>query len=401
MLIDELFDLITDVFVGVTERKVAAEVVESSADCARILVHRGERNELLGFFALYFHERRLRGRPVVVVRAKAALRREARGQDAIARWGFGTLLAQKLARPTRPFFGLAAMLHPSGHMQIARYFPRGWPTHENPPPPEVLHLMVELADDLGMEAIDPERPLLRRVGFAVRESDAERRYWTRVENRHAKFYLETNPTYAQGHGLLMLVPFDAAALMRLAGEIANEQTSYEVGRAVSSVERWPGASRFFAGRAARTELAASPAFRELDRASLDVIAAHSTVRVYRGATRVFREGDEIDRNALYVVSRGAVSVTITCPDGEQILEQLGPGALIDDLREAGHGRRAVSIRTVGKTTLVEVVPDALWSLAEKDARVAATVRGAFSTRTRVPSSLPDEVVRQGRLVNVG
>lgn len=381
-LIDELFDLIVDVFDGVTDEKVATEVVESSADWARILVHRGERNELLGFFALYFHERLLHGRPVVVVRAKAGLRRHARGQDTIARWGLRTLLAQKLAHPTKPFFGLAAMVHPSGHMQIARYFPGGWPTHANPPPPDVLQFMLELADAFEMEIVDPARPLIRKVGFAVRESDAERRYWRRVENPDARFFVDMIPSYDQSHGLLTLVPFDAAALVHLAREIANEKTSYELGRALLTMERWPGVSRLFAGRAARTELAASPGFRELDRTSIEAIAAHATVRAYRRATSLFREGDEIDRDALHLVSRGAVSVTVSRPEGEAIVEQLGPGALI---RTERHRRHPVSMRTVGKTTLVEIAPGPLWSLAEKDARVAAAVQAALAAHTRVPS----------------
>ncbi len=75
--------------------------------------------------------------------------------------------------------------------------------------------MEELAAEFGLEKVDAARPLVRKVGWKTRETEAEREYWQHCDKPAARFFIEANPGYVEGHGLVTVVPVTAAILLRL------------------------------------------------------------------------------------------------------------------------------------------------------------------------------------------
>lgn len=52
------------------------------------------------------------------------------------------------------------------------------------------------------------------MGWITRDSEVERDYWRRCRRPTARFFVEQNPGYTNGHGLLTLVPLDHATIGR-------------------------------------------------------------------------------------------------------------------------------------------------------------------------------------------
>src|SRR5437764_4085762 len=78
-LTDELYELIHETF-GVTRDDVLHGVVTPKSDLTKILVHRNDEGKAVGYFAIHFFEKRLRGVPTTVVRAGVGMLRDYRGQ---------------------------------------------------------------------------------------------------------------------------------------------------------------------------------------------------------------------------------------------------------------------------------------------------------------------------------
>jgi hypothetical protein len=375
-----ILDLYRDVFDGnIDLGLIESSVVETTSDESRILLHTGEDGRALGYGALHFFQRNLRGRSAMVVRGQAAMRRSVRGQKVNVLWAPRTFMEQRLRRPMTPFFGLVSLMHPASYLQIHRYLPGAWPRREAPMPPEILQFMVELADEFRLRSVDPQRPLVREIGFRTRDTEAERTYWKQCEKPAARFFLELNPSYHAGHGLLTLVPFTPAVLSGLGARLLRDRAVSGGERVLDGMERWPVVSPIVRARSIRKHLAAAPLFSRLDAEDLDTLVKGATKRALPGGSYVFRQGDEGD--AVYVVSRGIVAVLSeqhSSSDGERVVEQLGPGSIFGEAALLSGGGQSASIRTLTRSTLIRISADAIRAVMDRN----ESIRTAFVNRAR-------------------
>ena len=84
--------------------------------------------------------------------------------------------------------------------------------------------MAELAVIFELEAVDPLNPLVVHVGWRTLDSKIERIYWRRCENSDARFFIQQNPGYSEGHGLLTMVPFSCTHLFISIAHIRTRHT---------------------------------------------------------------------------------------------------------------------------------------------------------------------------------
>src|SRR3712207_148707 len=77
-LTDELYELIHETF-GVTRVDVFNGVVTPKSDLTKLLVHRNAEGKAVGYFAIHFFDKLLRGVPTTVVRAGVGMLRDYRG----------------------------------------------------------------------------------------------------------------------------------------------------------------------------------------------------------------------------------------------------------------------------------------------------------------------------------
>ncbi|MFP2912268.1 cyclic nucleotide-binding domain-containing protein, partial [Pyxidicoccus sp. 3LFB2] len=214
-LTDALYAVHARIFDGVEREAFAKYVVDSKAEQTWIQVHKNEAGDIVGYFAMHVFEKPLNGVTTAVFRAEAGSLRAYRGANTNSRFGFSLVMKYLLRHPGRPAYYMGSLVHPSSYALLAKYCDEVWPRREQPVPPELLAFMDGLATEFGLEKVDPTNPLLREVGWRTRESEVEQDYWRQCDKPAARFFVESNPGYANGHGLVTLVPATAGNILSM------------------------------------------------------------------------------------------------------------------------------------------------------------------------------------------
>lgn len=354
-LADGLLAVYSEIFAGATRDYIVHGMVEPASEFTTILLHYGADGKIVGYFAIHFFERSFRGVATTVVRSSVGMLRAYRGRDSNIGWALGVLLKQRLAHPGRPFYGMGSMVHPSSYLQVARYVDVFWPRPDEPVPADMLDFIVELADEFGMRRIDPAQPLVRAGSMPTRETDVERDYWRRSDKPAARYFVAMNPSYSQGHGLVTMFPITASMLAGIASRMLAERVKRVKEGALALAQRLPLGARLLRPGLVRGQLKATPLFASLGAADLERVARLAALDSYPAGKLLMRAGEEGDD--LYVVVRGAVAVLAAAPgqEGEEeMIDQLGSGALLGEIAVLAGGRRRASVRTVIPTTVVRI-----------------------------------------------
>ena len=91
--------------------------------------------------------------------------------------------------------------------------------------------MEELAAEFGLEKVDEARPLVRKVGWKTRETEAEREYWQTCDKPTARFFIEANPGYVEGDGLVTVVPVTASNMLTMFRNVGERRSRLDQGHA--------------------------------------------------------------------------------------------------------------------------------------------------------------------------
>lgn len=374
-LIDALYAVHSEIFDGVERESFAKYVVESKAEHTWIQVHKNEAGAIVGYFAFHIFERQLGGVPTAVFRAEAGTLREYRGGNVNARFGLSLALRYMLKNPGRKLYYLGSLVHPSSYSQFVKYCGEVWPRREVQTPPELQFFMEELAAEFGLEKVDPARPLVRKVGWRTRETEAEREYWQHCDKAAARYFIEANPGYVEGHGLVTVVPTTAATLLRMLRAMSETKLRKPVEAMKSLAYRLPLGSRLLRSEIVR-QLRASELFAGFDEATVKAVAARAQILHVPAGRHVVRQGDA--SNELYLLARGAAYVL----EGgeEQVVNELGSGTVFGEIAMLAGERRSASIRTATASTLVRIPREVLLPLLGAHAGLHEQVWKTFAER---------------------
>lgn len=211
----DLFEVHAQIFTGLSYAEFRDYVVERDAWRTWIYVKHNAAGKVVGYTAIHAFRLLVRGRLSTVIRMEAGTLPVYRGRDLTMVYAVLRLLRVWLQHPWQRFCIFAALTHPSSYTFLAHYAPVIWPHAKHPDiPAEVLGRMEELADTFRLERVDPARPLVRRVNWLTLESSEERTGWRVSRRQDTRFYLDNNPGYVRGHGMLTYIPFDGAILLR-------------------------------------------------------------------------------------------------------------------------------------------------------------------------------------------
>ncbi|WP_375773002.1 cyclic nucleotide-binding domain-containing protein [Archangium gephyra] len=365
-LVDTLYAVHRRIFDGVGRESFARYVVESHAEHTWILVHKNEAGEAVGYFALHIFEKQLGGEPLAVFRAEAGLLREYRGGNVNARFWFERVVRYVLKHPGRRVFYLGSLVHPSSYWLFARYCGEVWPRRDQETPPELLGFMDTLATEFGLEKVHPAQPLVRRVGWRTRETEVERDYWAHCDKPEVRFFLEANPGYGDGHGLVTVVPITLKNLLTMARALLERRLRQPLERLAALAQRTRLGARLGASQVVQ-QLRRVPFLAHLDEATLRGLAGRAERLVLPAGRYVFQAGSTCDE--LYLLERGAVYVTTGSAQGEKLVDELGSGAVFGEYALLTGERRSASIRTATASTLVRIPRSALLQLLEGDDRL--------------------------------
>lgn len=210
----ELYAVHAQIFSGLDFEGFRAYVVERDAWRTWIYVRHNASGQLVGYTAIHAFRLRVTGLPSTIIRMEAGTLPAARGRDLTMVYGLLRLLRIWAQEPWRRVRMFAALTHPSSYTFLAHYVPTLWPHADRPIPPQVMREMEELADVFHLERVDDRHPLLRRVDWVTMETEEDRERWRASTRRDTRFYLDSNPGYAVGHGLLTYLPIGGVMVMR-------------------------------------------------------------------------------------------------------------------------------------------------------------------------------------------
>jgi hypothetical protein len=309
-LTDALYEVHRQIFDGVERESFAKYVVESKAEHTWIQVHKNEAGEIVGYFALHVFEKELGGVPTSVLRAEAGSLRAYRGGNANARWGLTMGLRYLLRNPGRRAFYLGSLVHPSSYSLFAKYFGEVWPRREAVVPPELLAFMDELATGFGLEKVDLANPLVRHVGWRTRETEMEmeREYWLHCDKPAARFFVEANPGYVEGHGLVTVVPITMSNVLDMIRSMGQRKLRQPLEATMALVQRTSlGLDRYgHLGRKGRLAWVQRGEHREL--------AARETLSLEMGSHVFVLSGVlELEHAGVWMVSRGSMLLAVDRP----------------------------------------------------------------------------------------
>jgi CRP-like cAMP-binding protein len=376
-LAETLYAIHQQVFDVSEQESFARFVVESKAEHTWIQLHKNEAGETVGYAALHVFERRIDGQPVAVFRAAAGSLRAYRGGSITMRFGLKRLLRYLLKNPGRQAYYLGALVHPSSYTLMAHHFETVWPQREQGTPPVMVALMDALAREFKLERVDPKQPLVRRVGWRPRDTEAEQEYWRHCDKPAARFFLEANPGYVEGHGLLTLVPLSVPNVMHLVRTVSKRKLRQPIEAARRWVRRLPGMARLRRAQVVR-QLQAVPLFARCDAQVLESLAARADELALPTGQYVFRKGDSSDE--MYLLVHGAAYVLEEGENGERVVDELGSGAMFGEIAMLGGERRSASIRTATASTLVRIPRAVLQPVMEAHADLRQTVWQTYAVR---------------------
>ena len=69
-------------------------------------------------------------------------------------------------------------------------------------------VLAELADSFGLKTTADDHPLVRDVGWRLHDTDKDIERFSSSRRKEVRFYLEQNPGYIDGAGLLYLASLD-------------------------------------------------------------------------------------------------------------------------------------------------------------------------------------------------
>ena len=211
----DLFSVHAQIFTGLSYEEFRSYVVERDAWRTWVYVKHNSKGQMVGYTSIHAFRLLVENRLSTVIRMEAGTLPAYRGRDLTMVYGCLRLLRVWLHHPWRRFCIFAALTHPSSYTFLAHYAPVIYPhATRRDIPPKVMERMEELAASFELERVDGADPLVRHVNWITLESEEERQRWMNSRRRDTRFYLEHNPGYVNGTGMLTYIPFNGVILLR-------------------------------------------------------------------------------------------------------------------------------------------------------------------------------------------
>jgi len=211
----ELYAVQCQIFEGVDEKGFSSYIFHPRAARTRIAIFRNDQGQMVGYSAIHLFEMSSAAGTIAVFRAEAGLLLPYRRKHSTLSMAFAELCRYKCLHPIRKVYYLGTLVHPSSYHLLFRHFPEMYPTYKLETPPHILASMGEIAKSFGIEPVRGDNPLIVRVGWRVRNNRESLAYWSSSDKPDVNFFLQKNPGYLEGEGLLTLIPLSWKNLLGL------------------------------------------------------------------------------------------------------------------------------------------------------------------------------------------
>lgn len=161
--------------------------------------------ELVGINLVNIYEYNYKGDDFSFFRFMSGILPEHRGKSNVQRVGFLEAFKYAALNPLRNIYYLGPLIHPSSYAAACKVSSKVYPSLKNKVPKKYFDLMVTVSDVLGLERVEGESLLVRDIKVKTIEKDEYKPF--RISNR-AKYFMELNPNYKKGYGLITFAPMD-------------------------------------------------------------------------------------------------------------------------------------------------------------------------------------------------
>lgn len=202
----KLYAIHEAVFSGLDEEEFDHYVVNSPAQDTKLYVYRNKQGEIVGYFGVHRFEKSVKHNPLIVFRAEVGLLHGYRQSNANLSYWLLEATKFKLLHPNKRVYFLYVPVSPSFYAMVAKHTYQVYPKYNQAIPAHMQALMIQLAQQFGLEQVNEANPLVRRVGWVTKVMPHETEYWRCCSNPHIRFYIDTNPNFTKGCGLLTIIP---------------------------------------------------------------------------------------------------------------------------------------------------------------------------------------------------
>ncbi|APR82780.1 Hypothetical protein A7982_08129 [Minicystis rosea] len=191
--------------------RVTFEQSYFSNDATRVSLYYGDDGALAGFTSSVIQRVEHEGRRHAVYSALLFIDTRYKGSAAASISCMLEALRFKLTEPSTPLACMGVITSPASYRRFAVTMPTMYPTRRAPVPAAIAALMRRTAELRGLAFVDDDRWLVRGSG-APKHPDRLRGSKTLADDPDARFYLDRNPTFGEGTGLLIWIPLDLVNL---------------------------------------------------------------------------------------------------------------------------------------------------------------------------------------------
>ena len=231
-LVTDLYAIHEQIFDGVTRQQFMRYVVTPPSLQTHIRFFLNAAREKVGYITFQVFEPEIQAEGVVkkplIYRTEVGILPAYRGNNATLRILIWECFKSYFKFGRRESFFLATPIHPNPYCLAARQMYEMYPHPNRKTPQNVVQVLEKLSEALGLESRSEENVFLKKVGWIVRNRPMNKKKCHGTSNEFAQFYLQQNPNYAKGDGLMMLIPFRWMNLYWVMGNVFKRMISKRV-----------------------------------------------------------------------------------------------------------------------------------------------------------------------------
>ena len=214
-LCEAVFPIHDQIFSGVDKVTFRRYVLEPPTELTRIFLCRNEAGEVIGYFTFQVYRTEIdkegKVRSPYVFRTEVGLLPAYRGRSSINRilfWEVCRFMLGKF-RPWRGFpeaYYMATPINPIAYYLVTRDIARIYPRPNQSIPDHIGQIARQLTRSLGLDHAGGVNSLVHKVGWMVRFRPGHPARFSKSTNPAIRYYLQENPRYQEGYGLMWLAP---------------------------------------------------------------------------------------------------------------------------------------------------------------------------------------------------
>jgi hypothetical protein len=229
ILVEKLYEAHNQIFDGVDKDEFTKYVIDSKAHSTQIFIQKN-KEQIIGYGAIHLYKFDTFEERLAVVRMEVGFLPEYRkGNNKFHLFAISQILQFLIQSPNRKLYFLGSLVHPSSYVALTNLSKDVWPTVENY---NVIgkfdEIIKRLSDIFEFKPVNHDNPHVVKVGWKTRETASNTEHKQPLKSS-AQFYLQQNPNYRDGHGLITIIPINLKIITLASVALAQKKQTRLIG----------------------------------------------------------------------------------------------------------------------------------------------------------------------------